>query len=564
MALFKIATIGNTKDKVYFNLAKQLLEQGFSENDINEIEFVDISGKSEQEILEEGSINGVMYFTDIHNNSNNVEALKTLLNLQNEPNDLNLFAFSHELVTTVEQDKEKEIIKSYLPKQFKNSDVRVAPANITTQREMQSYTKGIVATSIMPYFDYVGSIEEQTNQKISDILKFVNESLEFKHPYTAGHVQRVATFAESIAKEYGCNEQEIQDIVIASALHDIGKIIVPDAVLGSSHALSYAERKQMDIHDKAGSQFLESIAAHDEDLAKKLNPKVLKAIEYHHKDWDGKHDKNSDKIDPINHGLIGKYASIIAVADCIDAMVSQRAYNNPKHILDTFRDLWSNREKQFEPQAAESAILVLGQEIASLGYDPVKMFSEISQNPWRAQIDQGLQSFFIANEKKFEINKNPEPDAYSSLGFRLDENGYFEFNGENSPKRNPEIRLNDEVDFLTHHTDKIFSIPQGAIISKEDIEKAALSQAKQKFEEQDLEGKSALERSNVREIERSIPQEVEQSSKIDSLYNTTAYKEATALTREGLENERLQKEAGIENPVNSFVTVDDNKTTGDR
>ncbi len=565
MAFFKIATIGDTKDNMLFEVAQQLLAQNFSENDINQIEFVDITGMAEEDILLEGTIHGVMYFTDVHNDPNKANALKILLNSQTSPSDLKLFALSHEPVTYEEQASEQKNIESYISQEeFPDTEILVSPANITTEKEMEAYTNGIIKTSLIPYFEFVGSIESQTQQKVESILSFVNSSLEFKHPYTAGHVQRVSTFAEAIAKEMGCTEKEVQDIVIASALHDIGKLIIPDKILASPEKLSDFETKQMEIHDKAGAQFLESIANYDDELSEKLSPEVLKGIKYHHKHWDGMHDKHAKEPDPINHEKIGKYATIIAVADCIDAMTSQRAYNNPKHILDTFRDLWANREKQFEPQAAEAAILLLAKEIASLGYDPVQMFSEVSDSPWKVKIDEGLQSFFLDNADKFEVNRNPDPKAFSRLGFRLDENGYFEFEGKNSTRLNPEIRLKNEIEFLISHPEKIQSISEGIELPKSELEKAAKIQALKKFQDQDLEGKLAIERAIHHEHKRDIPNEILEFSQNDKEFNVNNYNNATTPIRNNFRNPEVQKESGIDNIINNSVTTLNDNGLGDR
>ena len=531
MAFFKIATIGDTKDNVYFEVAQQLLAQGYSENDLNEIEFVDITGMTKDDIEELGPVHGVMYFSNTSQDNpdkiNKDELLKTLLSLHTVPSDLKLFALSHEPVTSEEQNKEEEKIQSYIKEEFpnikntENLSMFLSLANIDTPEAMVAYTHGIIETAFVPDFEYIDSIESQTKQKVDKMLELVTSSLELKHPYTAGHVERVSVFAEAIAREMGCNDKEIDDIVIAAKLHDIGKLIIPDRILASSKDLDYNDRKQMDIHDKAGAQLLEALTSYDTNLTEKLSPEVLKGIKHHHKDWDGRHDKKSEIPDPIRGKKIGKYATIIAVADCIDAMVSQRAYNNPKHILDTFRDLWSNREKQFEPAAAEAAIMVLGKEIASLGYDPVKMFSEVSSNPWWGKFDLGLQNFFNANANEFKVNEHPEPGTYSSLGFRLTEQGYFEFNGKNAAQLDPEIRYESEIRFLTTHPDKIGSIPKGITLSPEEIKKAAIAQAKDKFIKQDDEGTRALDRSRVYQIEKDIHQEFSEETMSNNIRSKT-------------------------------------------
>ncbi len=562
---FIIATIGDTKDNAYFEVAKKQLEQRLAKSGKYAVEFVDITGKNEEEIYDEGSFHGAMYFTNIHD-SDNVETFKTLLNSQLDINDFNLFALSHEPVTEAQQVEETERLQSYVKGEFPDAEIHVSPANVRTAQDMRAVTESMISLSMVPYFKFVGPIEKQTEQKVKTLLDIVKDSLEFKHDYTAGHVYRVSKFAKALAIQMGCTEKEVQDIVISSALHDIGKLLTPDEILASSSALNRNERKQMDYHSLGGAQLLEALAAHDSELAKILNPEVMKGIKYHHKDWDGRHDKSTDEIDPINHERIGKYATIIAAADCLDAMISQRAYNNPKHILDTFRDFWDHAGTQFEPEVAKASVLMLGKEIAQLGYDPVKMFSEVSKVPWKAKIDTELQQFFQEHSNEIEVNKNPEPDAYGSLGFRLNKEGYFEFEEENSPKLDPSIRYESEVDFLVHHTDKIGALSNVdiSLISKEEIKKAAELQAKMKFHDQDKDGREAMERAFSREIEHDIPNEVYEFSQEDNEINTTSYEASTKLTREGLINEKHQKEAGIENATNSFVTVPDSDKIGDR
>lgn len=217
MAFFKIATIGDTKDNVYFEVAQQLLAQGYSENDLNEIEFVDITGMTKDDIEELGPVHGVMYFSNTSQDNpdklNKDELLKTLLSLHTVPSDLKLFALSHEPVTSEEQNKEEEKIQSYIKEEFpnikntENLSMFLSLANIDTPEAMVAYTHGIIETAFVPDFEYIDSIESQTKQKVDKMLELVTSSLELKHPYTAGHVERVSVFAEAIAREMGCNDK---------------------------------------------------------------------------------------------------------------------------------------------------------------------------------------------------------------------------------------------------------------------------------------------------------------------------------------------------------------------
>lgn len=422
MATYIIATIGDTDEaKKYFEQAQaalSTLELGGK----NKIKFVDITGMDEKNIKALGAISSVMYFTDLHD-SNNAQTLSGVLNRLPELSDLSIFALSHDKITKEEQQQEQKRLFEYIKNKFPGieaSDIPVFPVNITSEKEMQAYIDGFIKPDAVSFSDYVGEIEEVTERKTQAIIDLVVDAIHDKHDYTAGHVQRVSHYVEQFVDVLDFTSEEKKQAILAAKLHDIGKLGIPDEILASNRALSDEERDQMDYHSSMGAGLLKFAVAHDENLENIITKDVIDAIEGHH-------DKGEN---------VPKYASIIAVADSFDAMSSQRAYNAPKNILNCFRDLYFNsrinKKPQFARDAATVAIITLGKNIASLGYDPVEMFSHLD-NQREAQVDAGLRQIFedYQNEHgKFEIGKNPDGKAYCEMGFRLTEDGHLEYEAE--------------------------------------------------------------------------------------------------------------------------------------
>ncbi len=502
MATFKIATIGIKEDTIFFEQAQKQLNSEYINSD-NSIQFIDITNKSENEILEYGALHGVIYFTNIHS-SDHANTLKIILNHQEEKDDLSLFSLSHTIVTPMIANKEISTINSYVNNKFGKEGISVFPANINSEEEMKAYVKGFIQTTANTYFNEVTPIQKSTEDKLKETIAIIMSAITTKHNYTNGHLERVSKYAIALADELGLDSNTKKGLAIVSKLHDVGKLGIPDKILDSDKSLSFPQRQEMEAHSTMGSTLLHIAINHSPELSRIIDTKMLQGIKLHHKYWNGKLDPKAP-IDPIRGERIGEYASIIAVADCIDAMTSQRAYNNPKHILDTFRDLWSNRDKQFKGDIAEAAIIILSKQIASLGYDPIAMFSNTSpavpeentpQNfttEKKLKYDGELKAFLENNATKFNVNYDLDKNPFCALGFQLDEFGYFIFNETDSPIRDPKIRENDERDFISKRSDRIF-LPDGVVLTEENKSSLIENHIKVRFTNQDAEGKAAIAR----------------------------------------------------------------------
>ncbi|MEW6278425.1 MAG: HD domain-containing phosphohydrolase, partial [Candidatus Eremiobacterota bacterium] len=163
------------------------------------------------------------------------------------------------------------------------------------------------------------------------------QAIEAKDPYTNEHVLRVASYSERIARSLGLPDEQVEQIYKAAILHDVGKISTPDRILSKAGPLSDDEFETMKAHAPRGSEILAKIRS--------LPKEVLLMVRHHHERWDGKGYPDGIERDQIPLG-----AQIIAVADCYDAMTSDRVYRKAFQHEDALRRMENGYGTQFSPQ----------------------------------------------------------------------------------------------------------------------------------------------------------------------------------------------------------------------
>jgi response regulator RpfG family c-di-GMP phosphodiesterase len=141
----------------------------------------------------------------------------------------------------------------------------------------------------------------------------------------------------------------VANLAVASALHDIGKVGVPDAVLLKSGRLTPSERRAMEMHSQLGGECLAAIQRQlGEDDFLELGQQVAIA---HHEQWDGT---------GYPHGLQGKEiplaARIVAVADVYDALTSHRPYRPALCHAEAREWIVSHYGTQFDPEVVEAFV----------------------------------------------------------------------------------------------------------------------------------------------------------------------------------------------------------------
>ena len=160
------------------------------------------------------------------------------------------------------------------------------------------------------------------NSRIIDILGTV---VEYRNLENGQHILRVKEYtrilAEELAKEYpeyGLDHKKIEEIVSASALHDLGKITIPDSILLKPGKLTDDEFEYMKSHAARGAEILGQI----EDVWDKEYGQICYDIcRYHHERYDGR-----GYPDHLKGEEIPIAAQIVSVADVYDALVTERVY----------------------------------------------------------------------------------------------------------------------------------------------------------------------------------------------------------------------------------------------
>tara|TARA_R110002012_G_scaffold111352_8_gene256299 strand:- start:697 stop:2265 length:1569 start_codon:yes stop_codon:yes gene_type:complete len=174
-----------------------------------------------------------------------------------------------------------------------------------------------------------------------EIVYMLGEAVETRSQETGNHVKRVAEISSILAVAYGLGEDEVDLIKLASPLHDIGKIGVPDAILNKPGKLDPDEWEIMKSHAELGHRMLAG------SNRKILTVASVIALEHHEK-WDGSGYPHGKKGEEIHI-----YGRLTAIADVFDALGSERCYKKawPLEQILTFMDEQSGRH--FEPRGID-------------------------------------------------------------------------------------------------------------------------------------------------------------------------------------------------------------------
>ena len=148
----------------------------------------------------------------------------------------------------------------------------------------------------------------------TEIITTLGNSVESRDLGTKLHVDRVALYSERLALLSGMSSEEAQKLKLASPLHDIGKITIPDNILNKPGKLTFDEFDTMKYHSQAGYDILKN--------SKREILKLASVIAYeHHEKWDGSGYPQGLKAEEIS--MVGR---ITAIADVFDALSTKRVY----------------------------------------------------------------------------------------------------------------------------------------------------------------------------------------------------------------------------------------------
>jgi len=181
-------------------------------------------------------------------------------------------------------------------------------------------------------------------------VRALSEAVDAKDPYTRGHSERVGVYASRIARELGCKRDFIERIYLSGLLHDIGKIGIPDAIIGKPDRLTPEEYAVMKRHPEIGARILEPV----DFLAD-----VVPCVRHHHEWYDG---SSRGYPDRLRATAIPYPSRIILVADTVEAMTSDRPYRKALPLERVIEEIESFRGTQFDPDVADAFIRIAERE----------------------------------------------------------------------------------------------------------------------------------------------------------------------------------------------------------
>jgi len=197
-------------------------------------------------------------------------------------------------------------------------------------------------------------LEQEVNARTHDIRRREEEivwrlvwAAEYRDEDTGAHIRRIGAYSALLAEAAGWKRPQVEDIRLAAAMHDIGKLGVPDAILRKRGPLTEGERSVMQTHTVVGARILERSDASLLQMAKEI------ALS-HHEWWDG-----TGYPQRLARGQIPMSARLVAIADVFDALLHRRPYRPAWSEAETVEYIKANVGTQFDPDVFDCFMSVM-------------------------------------------------------------------------------------------------------------------------------------------------------------------------------------------------------------
>jgi HD-GYP domain-containing protein (c-di-GMP phosphodiesterase class II) len=190
------------------------------------------------------------------------------------------------------------------------------------------------------------------HRNVDAVVIALGNALSAFDPYTAEHSHETVELAARVARQLGVGEDEVACVARVAALHDIGKLGIPTAVLCKRGPLTATERLIMEEHPVIGERILADVPELGE---------IARAIRHEHERWDGR-----GYPDGVVGDEIPLASRIVLVCDAWHAMTSDRPYRAGVDNAQAVDELRLHAGAQFDPAATAALTAIL---------DPVRVTS---------------------------------------------------------------------------------------------------------------------------------------------------------------------------------------------
>lgn len=183
---------------------------------------------------------------------------------------------------------------------------------------------------------------EDLRRHNEEVVRAFVRALDAKDRYTSRHSEKVAEYAEGIARQMNLPPEVQERVRWAALLHDVGKLAVPSAILNKPGRMEPSEWAIIKQHPVESERIFSGVAH--------FRP-LLPAIRHHHERMDGR-----GYPDGLKGDQVPLEARILAVADSFDAMTSARAYREPMSEEAALKELEKGAGTQFDPVVVAAMI----------------------------------------------------------------------------------------------------------------------------------------------------------------------------------------------------------------
>jgi len=188
------------------------------------------------------------------------------------------------------------------------------------------------------------SVARLHKETVDAVLKMA-ESIDYRDTSTYEHSQRLAEMTGHLAQALHLTPEHVAEAVLASRVHDLGKIGITNDILLKPGALSREERTKIEEHPAIGAEILASFSAFQGSVD---------IVKHHHERWDG-----GGYPDRIKGNAIPLGSRIISVVDAFDSMTADRPYRRGMSVDDAVERLKNGIGSQFDPTVCATFIQVL-------------------------------------------------------------------------------------------------------------------------------------------------------------------------------------------------------------
>ncbi len=236
-------------------------------------------------------------------------------------------------------------VYDYIIKPFERNGVLISVANALRRRQLEKDNEA--------YRERLEKMVEERTAALQESMAKVRKALEgsihamaltveMRDPYTAGHQQRVAKLAATVAEEMGMDRERVEGLRMAGVVHDIGKIAIPAAILSKPGRITEIEFNLIKIHPQVGYDILKTI---------EFPWPIAQIVIQHHERING-----SGYPSGLSGDDILMEAKILGVADVVEAMGSHRPYRPALGMDKALEEISQKRDVLYEGAVVDACL----------------------------------------------------------------------------------------------------------------------------------------------------------------------------------------------------------------